>query len=345
MITYKTGNILDANAEVLVNTVNTVGVMGKGIALQFKKHFPENNRAYAKAVEKGELKVGTVQVVPVSSTSGTRYVINFPTKAHWRYPSRLDWIIDGLSDLRQKLQTLQVKSIAIPPLGCGNGGLDWDQVRLEIEKAMTDLPLEVQLYQPSEQVKRVLMKEHNPKAAKLTSARAMILHLLYRYRALGEAASEFAAEKLAYFLQRFGEKQLKLDFQQGYYGPYSGKMRHVLYALNGYYISGFEQKQVKPFEELQLKTDKAPELQAYMQENLSVDEKERLETVSKLIRGYESPYGLELLATVDFLIRAENIFDEHKIHQRLWSERKSQMFTEGHIKKAVKHLKGFELYS
>lgn len=345
MITYKTGNILDADAEALVNTVNTVGVMGKGIALQFRKHFPENNKAYAQAVKDGSLKLGAVQVVPVSSTSGTRFIINFPTKGHWRNPSKLSWIIEGLQDLRKTLQSLPVRSIAIPPLGCGNGGLDWNVVRPEIEKALADIPQEVQLYQPSAAVKEVLMNEFNPVAAKLTPARAMVLHLLYRYRALGEAASEFAAEKLAYFLQRFGEKQLKLVFKQGYYGPYSGKVRHVLFALNGYYLSGFEQKQAKPFEELQLKTERAVELKTYVTEELSDDERSRLESVSKLIHGFESPYGLELLATVDFLIQQEETFDENEIVKKLWSQRKIGMFSEPHVRKAVDHLKEFPLYT
>ena len=103
MITYKTGNLLNARVEALVNTVNTVGVMGKGIALQFKKAFPEVFSAYREAVKQGEIVVGRVQVVPVKAIEGPQYVINFPTKQHWRSPSQLTWIDAGLADLKENI--------------------------------------------------------------------------------------------------------------------------------------------------------------------------------------------------------------------------------------------------
>jgi O-acetyl-ADP-ribose deacetylase (regulator of RNase III) len=222
--------------------------MGKGIALQMKNSFPENTKAYNQAVKEGRLKLGEMLVVPVASIQGPDYIINFPTKAHWRYPSQLSWIKAGLKDLRDKLLDYSITSVALPPLGCGNGGLNWEDVKPEIETALGDLPLDVVVYEPSPEVKAILKKEEKESAARLTPARAMLLQLLYRYRALGEFASEFAAEKLSYFLQRFGENQLKLNFHKGAYGPYSGKVRHVLYAVNGYYLKGYEQKDAKPFE-------------------------------------------------------------------------------------------------
>ena len=344
MITYKTGNLLDAPVEALVNTVNTIGVMGKGIALQFKNTFPENFKAYSDAVKSGSFHLGQVLVVPVNPIGKLKYVINFPTKSHWRYPSKLEWIESGLKDLREKIQEKGIKSIALPPLGCGNGGLDWRQVRPLIEKEMSNLDAEVLIYEPSPEIQELLKREEKPSAAKLTSVRAMLLQLLYNYRALGEFTSEFAAEKLSYFLQRFGEQQLKLDFQKGIYGPYSGKVRHILYVVNGYYLKGYEQKEAKPFEPLEMMVDKAPEIQAYIKEKLSNEERDRLRRVSDLINGFESPYGLELLATVDYLIQENKTFNTEIISEKLWSERKKDMFYKQHIEMAIQHLLRYQNY-
>src|SRR6187402_1584473 len=134
MITYKTGNLLEAPVEALVNTVNTVGVMGKGIALQFKTTFPENYKVYVDAVKNGSVQLGKVLVVPVNPIGKVKYVINFPTKGHWRFPSKIAWIESGLKDLKDKIKEQGIHSVALPPLGCGNGGLDWEQVRPLIEK-------------------------------------------------------------------------------------------------------------------------------------------------------------------------------------------------------------------
>jgi O-acetyl-ADP-ribose deacetylase (regulator of RNase III) len=338
MITYKTGNLLDAPVEALVNTVNTVGVMGKGVALQFKNTFPENFKVYSDAVKSGSVQLGKVLVVPVIPIGKVKYVINFPTKGHWRYPSKMAWIESGLQDLRIKVEENGIKSVALPPLGCGNGGLDWNQVRPLIEKEMNDLDAEVIVYEPNAEIQEVLKKEDKVSAAKLTPVRAMLLQLLYNYRALGEFTSEFAAEKLSYFLQRFGEKQLKLNFQKGFYGPYSGKVRHVLYAVNGYYLKGYEQKDAKHFEPLEMIVDKAPEIRSYIKNKLTPEEQDRLQKVAALIDGFESPYGLELLATVDFLIEENNTFDAEVITQKLWSDRKKDMFHKQHIAMAIQHL-------
>lgn len=340
MITYKTGNLLNAPTEVLVNTVNTVGVMGKGIALQFKKAFPEVFKAYSEAVKQGVITIGKVQVVPLKIVDGPRYVINFPTKQHWRSPSQLAWIEAGLLDLKQQLAAHNIQSVALPPLGCGNGGLRWNEVKALIEQTLADSSVDIQVYEPSEAVKTILKAETTPKNQKLTPARAMLLTMLHRYRALGEEASEFAAEKLSYFLQRFGETQLKLDFTEGYYGPYSGKVRHVLYALNGFYLRGFEQKQAEPFEALELAVQHKPLVDTYVAQQLSATQKKRLEQVGSLISGFESPYGLELLATVDFAMNETGDCEPEKIliYIRQWSARKANMFSKPHIALAIDHL-------
>lgn len=344
MIIYKEGNLLEAHAEALVNTVNTMGVMGKGIALQFKNAFPQNFKAYKDAAEKKEIQLGKVQVIPVNGFNGLKYIINFPTKSHWRYPSRIEWIKEGLQDLREQIIKHNIKSIALPPLGCGNSGLDWNEVKPLIADTLSNLPAEIQLYEPSTAIREILKKEDRPQAAKLTPARAMLLYLLYQYRALGEFASEFAAEKLSYFLQRFGETQLKLDFKKGIYGPYSGKVRHVLYAMNGYYLKGYEQKEAKPFETLELVPSKKEEVEKFISTEISASEKTRLEKVANLIEGFESPYGLELLATIDYLAKENNTLEAQEIQSALnkWSFRKENLFPPNHINLAIEHLQKYK---
>ncbi|GLR91430.1 type II toxin-antitoxin system antitoxin DNA ADP-ribosyl glycohydrolase DarG [Bradyrhizobium iriomotense] len=150
MIIFTEGNLLKANTEALVNTVNTVGVMGKGIALMFKDAFPENFRAYSAACKKQEIKVGQIFATERKDLmGGPKWIINFPTKQHWRNPSKIEWIKDGLQDLVRFIGEHKIKSIALPPLGSGNGGLDWKSVRPLIESAMGNLDVQVIVYEPT----------------------------------------------------------------------------------------------------------------------------------------------------------------------------------------------------
>lgn len=169
MLHVTQGNLLLAETEAIVNTVNTVGVMGKGIALMFRETFPRNYAAYATACKTGDAKVGQMFVTETRELTGPKWIVNFPTKQHWRQPSRLEWIVAGLRDLRRVLVEKGIRSVAIPPLGCGHGGLDWADVKPEIEKALGDLPgVDVMIYEP------VTTYQNQPKRSgvlKLTPAR------------------------------------------------------------------------------------------------------------------------------------------------------------------------------
>lgn len=344
MIKFQIGNLLSANSEALVNTVNTVGVMGKGIALQFRELFPENYKQYQAAVKRNEVLVGRMFVTELNRTDTLRYIVNFPTKQHWKNPSRLEFISEGLVDLKHFLIEKQIKSIALPPLGCGNGGLDWLVVKPMIEKTLGDLTTEIIVFEPSAEIAARLEKENGGKNIGLTKPRAMMLHLLYHYRQLGEFASEFAAEKLMYFLQRLGEPQLQLDFQRHFYGPYSGKVRHVLYALNGSYLSGLSQKANRPFDTITLDISRKEEVANFLVENTNEAEKKRLETLKALIDGFQSPAGLELLASLDFLIKEQQTFDIQQLTENLrnWSPRKKRLFTDFQINVAYQQLLEFK---
>lgn len=147
MICYVQGNVLAAHTDVIVNTVNELGVMGKGLALQVRGAFPESSAEYVRACRRGDVRVGRMCVTSSNVSTGPTWIVHFPTKKHWRDPSRIEWVRDGLVDLVRVVRELGVRSIAIPPLGCGLGGLDWPTVRTEIERAFGPLAdVDVQVY-------------------------------------------------------------------------------------------------------------------------------------------------------------------------------------------------------
>jgi len=151
MIKFLSGNLLESNACALVNTVNTVGVMGKGIALQFKNEFPHNYTIYREACLKHELKIGQLLTVEDSSLFlGKRLIINFPTKTHWRLPSEYSYIEKGLQALNQLIRENEIRSIALPALGCGNGGLDWLRVKEMICQYLKQLDTIMEVYEPGQ---------------------------------------------------------------------------------------------------------------------------------------------------------------------------------------------------
>ena len=317
---------MDSTAQALVNTVNTVGVMGKGIALQFKKQFPNNYKVYKEACKNKELKIGDLLVTEEESLlSGKKFIINFPTKTHWRYPSEYEYIEKGLHALVDVIREKKIKSIAIPPLGSGNGGLDWTKVRAMIEHKLQGLDCVIYLYEPTHAIKETLKKER----VKLTPARAMMLSVLYDLVRNGEFVSEFAAEKVAYFLQRFGAKDaFKLEFKPNFYGPYSGKVRHVLYHLNGSYVMGYSSKDKKPFEELSLIMDAEKDVRAFLELPENQAYNEIVTKTKKFLSGYYSPFGLELLSTIDFIKSEKGKENEAEILNELetWSDRKRSLF-------------------
>jgi O-acetyl-ADP-ribose deacetylase (regulator of RNase III) len=337
MIRYITGNILESNAQALVNTVNTAGVMGKGIALQFKKAYPNNFKAYQEACKKSEILVGKLFFTRDSNlNSGEKIIINFPTKTDWRKPSEYSYIEKGLDDLVHVIEKNQIKSIAIPPLGAGNGGLEWERVKKIIDQKLSHLDIDIFVYEPTVQIREYLKKER----VKLTDARALLLYVLYDLVKNGEYVSEFSSEKVCYFLQKFGAKKyFKLDFEANFYGPYSGKVRFVLNAINGSYVMGYSGMDKKPFEPLTLVAD------AYDTVKSHIESKPELLDISKktieFLNGFYSDFALELLSSIDFVVNKQQTFEKQIVSQKLeeWSDRKRTMFSNPkYIDISIKHL-------
>lgn len=310
MITFTQGNLLEARAEALVNTVNTVGVMGKGIALMFKERFDENFRRYAAACKAKEVQTGKMFVTPVHELEGPRWIVNFPTKQHWRAPSRMEWVVDGLQDLRRFLIEQQVKSIAIPPLGAGNGGLEWADVREQIEQALGDLDIDILVFEPTKQYQNVAKRAG---VEKLTPARALIAELVRRYWVLGMECSLLEIQKLAWFLERAIERYnpddnpLNLQFAPHKYGPYANRLDHLLNNLDGSYLHSEKRiSDADPLDVIWFDDERKSVVQTYLKSEAKAYTR-ALEFTAALIDGFESPFGMELLATVDWLLAREGV--------------------------------------
>lgn len=350
---YIKGNLLESHAHALVNTVNTVGVMGKGIALQFKEAFPNNFKRYVELCKSKELQPGKLLVVKEQTLEGEKIIVNFPTKTEWRLKSKYEYIEEGLKALLVVIKVHQIKSIAIPPLGCGNGGLKWEKVKMLITQYLSELSgIEVIVYEPDETVKIQLKQKKTEKEAKLTQARAMLLYTMFYYESMGESCSLFVANKLAYFLQRLGEPSMnKMKFEASHYGPYANQVEHMLHSINGKYLKGLEQMNAKAFEPLELQYDKVKELSEYIRKELTEEQKQRIKNLVTLIDGFQSALSLEVLATVDYVRKTNAGATPEEIVKTIhnWSERKRKLFQEKYIYIALSHLNNYgnklELYS
>lgn len=309
MMRFVQGNLLNARAEALVNTVNTVGVMGKGIALMFKETFPRNFRAYEDACKHKEVKIGQMFVTETGLIEYPRWIINFPTKKHWRQPSQIEWIIQGLGDLRRIIEEYNIRSIALPPLGSGNGGLDWQAVRWEIQRVLADLDnVDIVVFEPTEKYQNVAKRTG---VEKLTPARVLIAEMVRRYWVLGIECTYLEVQKLGWFLERtihtLGiQDPLNLQFQADKYGPFSDRLRHLLDALDGTYLHCDKRlSDASPFDTIWFDESKRRFVDLFLQQEGSEPLRQVLDLTTKRIDGFESPLGMELLATVDWLIERE----------------------------------------
>lgn len=355
MMRFTQGNLLDAPVEAVVNTVNTVGVMGKGIALMFKDRFPENYKAYAAACKAGEVAVGKMFVVPGVELEGPRWIINFPTKKDWKHPTKLEWVISGLEDLKRVIEQKQIRSIAIPPLGCGNGGLDWAIVRPLVEQALRDLSnVEVVVYEPTARYQNIAKKKG---VEKLTPARALIAELVRRYWVLGIECTLLEVQKLAWFLERSIKRlglndPLKLGFEANRYGPYANRLDHLLDGLDGSYLHCDKRiADADPFDTIWFEESKREKVDLYIKSSEAREYLPALEATDALIDGFQSPLGMEALATVDWLVSREGVEATLPAVRRgleIWpagasaAQRKTKLFSDNLILLALGRLKALE---
>ena len=334
MIEFGHGDILKADVETLVNTVNCVGVMGRGIALQFRRAFPDNYDAYKAICDRGELRPGELFVQSTGRLTNPLYIINFATKDHWRGNSRLIYIESGLQALGYEIRRLGIRSIAIPPLGSGLGGLNWSDVRPRIEHAF-DALTEVRVVldeQTGATDARDMVKA--VQAPRMTAGRAALVGLVDRYLAalMDPFVSLLEIHKLMYFMQVEGEK-LRLNFSKAPYGPYAVNLRHVLNLIEGHFIRGYADGDDDPQTQIELTQGAADQAMAFLGNHPETSV--RFGRVVDLVEGFETPFGMELLSTVHWVATrdgANNLEDVIEM-TRAWNQRK-QMFDQGQIKTA-----------
>ncbi len=317
------GDILNSDTEALVNTVNCVGVMGRGVALQFKKAFPANFKAYEAACEAGLVQPGHMFITETGYLSNPKFIVNFPTKRHWKAKSLLADIDAGLAALRVEIVGRGIRSIALPPLGCGMGGLDWSVVRPRIVAALSSLPgLEVFIYEPVGAPPPARMAV-SATAPGMTAGRAVLIELMARYlrAVLDPSISLLEIHKLLYFMQEAGEP-LRLRYAKALYGPYAANLRHVLTDLEGHYLSGYGDAEDSPTKAIELLPGATALASRYLSN--APDTLQRFDRVASLIHGFETPFGLELLATVHWVVKKENAsgLDQTITQTYAWNDRK-----------------------
>lgn len=322
MIEFTTGDILRADAEALVNTVNCVGIMGRGVALQFKNDFPANFTAYQTACAREEVQPGKMFVFETGTLGNPKFIVNFPTKRHWRGKSRMEDIDSGLEALLEEVRNRGIRSIAIPPLGSGLGGLNWADVRSRIEAALRGVDdLQVIVFEPNSAP--VATRSRN--VPEMSPGRAALVVLIHRY--LGGLMDPFVTllevHKLMYFMQEAGEP-LHLKYAKAPYGPYAENLRHVLNAVEGHLVSGYADGGDAPDKQIELVPGAIQDAEAFL--NDKRETVSRFDRVGKLVEGFETPFGLELLATVHWVATRENAKDAEDVAAKVyaWNERKKR---------------------
>ncbi len=326
------------DVDAIVNTVNCVGVMGKGIALQFKNKWPDNFAQYQAACKTGKVRPGKMNVYDAGAYAQPHFIINFPTKDHWRGNSKLSFIEDGLQDLIAQVRALDIRSIAIPPLGCGNGGLDWQDVKPMIEAAFAALPeVDVRLFEPGDapSAKSMEVRTSRPK---MTLGRAAILKSIDTYRDLNYGLTKIEVQKLGYFLQVAGQ-DLGLQFEKHLYGPYSEQLRHALNRMEGHFIVGVGDGSVDS--EIEPAPDALREADEFLALHGDENTNTRLNRLHALIDGFQSPYGMELLATVHWVAEHEPSVTSPDVALKVigeWNPRKKRLMQAAHVYAAWERL-------
>lgn len=326
MIEFTTGDLFSSPCDALVNTVNCVGVMGRGLALEFKGRFPANFQEYQIACREQEVKPGKMLVHATGALIGPRYVINFPTKRHWRQKSKLVDIESGLAELRRTILDLKIDSIAIPPLGCGLGGLNWGDVRPKIQDALSDLPnIQIRVFEPQ-------------RPMSLTPGRAAMIQLMGRYMAGSRKASisPLEVQKLMYFLQESGEA-LRLVYKKDKYGPFSHNLRPVLQRIEGQLIYSNPAEPHHPHKQISLMPGALEVTQSFLVDCPAT--LTPLNRVADLVKSHETPFEMELLSTVHWCMTRDGVQSDNQIVDFVhdWNARKKK-FDAAQIREAKLHL-------
>jgi O-acetyl-ADP-ribose deacetylase (regulator of RNase III) len=296
--------------------------MGRGIALQFKNNFPENFKAYKAACARNEVQPGKMFVFETGTLTNPKFIINFPTKRHWRGKSRMEDLESGLKALVQEIRHRGIRSIAIPPLGSGLGGLNWADVRQRIETELRGLnDINVIIFEPND----APVATKSSEVPTMSAGRAALVVLMQRYLSglMDPIVTLLEVHKLMYFLQEAGEP-LRLQYAKGPYGPYAENLRHVLRTVEGHLLSGYADGGDAPDKQIELVPGAVEDAEEFLRDRQETVV--RFDRVGKLVEGFETPFGLELLATVHWVATREKAAEVDDITAKVyvWSDRKKQ---------------------
>jgi O-acetyl-ADP-ribose deacetylase (regulator of RNase III) len=253
-----------------------------------------------------------------------KYIINFPTKRHWKGKSKLEDIDDGLVDLLNVIKKYDIKSIAIPPLGSGLGGLDWNIVKTKIQNTFTNITdTNIIVYQPLDE--KTIVKNISTDVPKMTEGRAALVELINRYLKglLSPFISLLEVHKLVYFMQEAGEP-LRLKFEKAHFGPYAQNLRHVLNVVEGHFINGYKDGGDAPDKQIKLVPGAVIDASKFLEDKDTTNS--NFKKVSDLVSGFETPFGLELLSTVHWIMKQNNTTDIQDIVSSVykWNKGKKQ---------------------
>lgn len=334
-INFQTGDMFASKAQALVNTVNCVGVMGKGVALEFKRRWPENYKAYKRACDLKALRPGSMLVFDrgqLFRDEPPRYIVNFPTKDHWRSKSKMTYISKGLDSLIEEIHRLGITSIAMPPLGCGNGGLDWKEVKPLIEAKLGGLSgVTIEVYGPAGESAR---PEFLGAPKRMTLARALYIKAIASVEpSLGGAVDRLSLQKIAYFLQELGVP-LNLDFHDRLYGPHSYLLKKSTRVLERWgFVEGYEMGD----RYVQVTPGGYAAADEFLQ-NAGVGD-EVIDRLVSLIDGFGTPYGLELLARTHYYLNARGGRPASISMGSFQNERRQNTFSPHEIRSAKSRLR------
>lgn len=322
MVEYVKGNMFECNADCLINTVNCEGYMGKGVAYQFKMKFPENNKAYVKACKSGELTVGKIHYYVEEGIT----IINFPTKNKWRENSKIEYIEKGMNALVEVLPELGVKKIAIPPLGCGNGGLIWAEVKNIIDNKIASVSdkYDFVIFEPSTSYKAI------PKKPPEISVSGLVL---LDIRLNLKRFNGIRLQKAGYFVNFFmGEEYFKFDKWK--YGPYSHSIDIVARSIKEYQeYYGIDNSQTT-FEQVYRIICSEKVDSKFNKLHIAVKKS------TEYVNAIQTDKKLEGIATVLYLVQngaAKNsgqIVDDFKN----WSQDKAKRFSKQYILECIDYL-------
>lgn len=324
MISYTTGNILESSADAIVNTVNCEGYMGKGIAYQFKLNYPKNNEEYVKQCQDGLFKIGSI----LAFKEYGKLILNFPTKDNWRRKSEYSYIQKGLDTLITKLPSLNVKSIAFPPLGCGNGGLEWGKVKeILIEKLEPyQTNYDFILFEPSANINRIKNKKRIPK---LNASHLILMQLKIGLNKFNKTR----LQKGAFLINIFSGEDY-FNFKAYNYGPYN----HSIDVLS---------RDIKEYQEY-YNYDTEQAFKAAINTLVSESVNEKLEKFSqpiqntiKFLNEISSDKEVELITTILYIVLKNHSTTPEIIPQEFerWSEDKAKRFSSLEIERELDFLR------